>query len=136
MYRLAMRLSACAFAVVPCFCALQAIQGCQKQKPFDADVHFGPNASQGGQSVTYANPLVVLVDGPIQDLNPAQLPEPPAAPDARAGGAGRPVGGAGGDRGIPVWTAPAPTPSTPPTSGARPPGACHTGGCRKEVSHV
>ncbi len=46
MYRLAMRLSACTFAVVLCFCALQAIQSYQKQKPFDADVYFGLNTAE------------------------------------------------------------------------------------------
>lgn len=43
MYRLAMRIAACALAVVLCFCGTQSIKSYQRQAPFDTDISFSLN---------------------------------------------------------------------------------------------
>lgn len=43
MYRLAMRLAACTFAIVLCFCGTQSVKSYQRQAPFGADVSFSLN---------------------------------------------------------------------------------------------
>ena len=43
MYRLAMRLAACALAIVLCFCGTQSVKSYQRQAPFGADISFSLN---------------------------------------------------------------------------------------------
>lgn len=45
MYRLAMRIAACAFAIVLCFCGTQSVKSYQRQAPFDADISFSLNTA-------------------------------------------------------------------------------------------
>lgn len=45
MYRLAMRVAACAFAAVLCFCGTQSVESYQRQAPFDTDISFTLNTA-------------------------------------------------------------------------------------------
>ena len=50
MYRLAMRLAACTFAIVLCFCGTQSVKSYQRQAPFGADISFSLNIADSSAS--------------------------------------------------------------------------------------